>query len=215
MGLFKRKKAPVKQADTSTAAPSQGQPQPAAPGGAPARTLMKKISLLGDPAVGKTSLIQRFVYEAFDDRYLSTIGAKVTKKAMSFSKADHPTLPHDTNLTFLIWDIAGQKAFKSVHQTYYHGSEGALIVCDLTRKETLDNLLEWISELYKVVGNAPALLLVNKYDLSDQASFGEAEINAVASQINAPFFFTSARSGHNVEEAFQTLGEYILGIRSR
>ena len=179
----------------------------------PTRTLTKKISLLGDPAVGKTSLIQRFVYDAFDDRYLSTIGAKITKKTQTFMPDKYPNLSQDTNLTFLIWDIAGQKAFKSVHQAYYRGSEGALIVCDITRRETLDNMLDWISELYKVVGNVPALILINKYDLKDQVSFGEKEINSVASQVRIPYYFTSAKTGHNVEAAFQTLGEFILDIR--
>lgn len=179
----------------------------------PTRTLTKKISLLGDPAVGKTSLIQRFVYDAFDDRYLSTIGAKITKNTQAFTLDKYPKLSQDTNLTFLIWDIAGQKAFKSVHQAYYRGSEGALIVCDITRRETLDNMLEWISELYKVVGNVPALLLINKYDLKDQVSFGEQEINSVASQVRIPYYFTSAKTGHNVEAAFKTLGEFILDIR--
>jgi small GTP-binding protein len=177
------------------------------------RTLTKKISLLGDPAVGKTSLIQRFVYDAFDDRYLSTIGAKITKKTQTLTVEQNPKLTQDTNLTFLIWDIAGQKAFKSVHQAYYRGSEAALIVCDITRRETLDNILEWISELYKVVGNVPTLILINKYDLKDQVSFGEREINAIAAQVRVPYYFTSAKSGHNVENAFKTLAEFVLGTR--
>ena len=177
------------------------------------RTLTKKISLLGDPAVGKTSLIQRFVYDAFDDRYLSTIGAKITKKSQMFTADKYSNLGEDTNLTFLVWDIAGQKAFKSVHQAYYRGSEGALIVCDITRRETLDNILEWISELYKVVGNIPALIMINKYDLTDQISFGEQEINAVASQVRVPYYFSSAKTGHHVEAAFKTLGEFMLDIR--
>jgi len=208
MGLFKKSKAGKK------AAPAKTQPKAPAPvqNSSQPRTLVKKISLLGDPAVGKTSLIHRFVYEAFDDKYLSTIGAKVTKKSHLFAAEEYEGLSQDTNFTFLIWDIAGQKAFKSVHQAYYVGSEGALVVCDLTRKETLDNLLDWISELFKVVRNVPVLILANKCDLEDRICFGEAELRAVASQINAPFYFSSAKTGHNVEIAFERLGEHILGI---
>ncbi|HID71806.1 MAG TPA: GTP-binding protein, partial [Thermoplasmata archaeon] len=136
-----------------------------------------------------------------------------TKKTLTFTTEKYPNLPQDTNLTFLIWDIAGQKAFKSVHQAYYRGSEGAFIVCDITRRETLDNMLDWISELYKVVGNVPALILINKYDLREQFSFGEREINAVASQVRIPYYFTSAKTGHNVEAAFRTLAEFILDLR--
>jgi len=177
------------------------------------RTITKKISLLGDPAVGKTCLIQRFVYDAFDDRYLSTIGAKITKKTQTFMPNHYPTLSQDTSLTLLIWDIAGQKAFQSVHHAYYRGSEGALIVCDITKRETLDNTLDWIAQLYKGAGNIPLLILVNKYDLKDQISFGEQVINSVASQVRVPYYFTSAKTGYNVEAAFKTLAEFILGIR--
>ena len=206
MSLFKKKAQHYE--------PKKEEPSPT-PDAPQARTLVKKISLLGDPAVGKTSLIHRFVYEAFDDKYLSTIGAKVTKKAQFYSTEDYEGLSQDTNLTFLIWDIAGQKAFKNIHQTYYVGSEGALVVCDLTRKETLDNLLDWISELFKVVRNVPVLVLANKDDLpEEEICFGEPEIRAVASQINAPHYFTSAKTGHNVENAFRKFGELVLGVRA-
>ncbi len=210
MGLFNRKKKAKK--GNGEAVPVSGEDDGPRP---PSRTLVKKIALLGDPAVGKTSLIQRFVYDVFDDTYLSTIGAKMTKKTMEFKARDYDHLPVDTTLNFLIWDIAGQRAFKSVHQTYYMGSEAALIVCDITRKETLDNIMDWITEIYKVVGNIPILFLVNKYDLKDLAFFGELEIQAAAEQINARYFFTSAKTGLNVEESFQQLAEMVLGIRPR
>ena len=174
--------------------------------------LQKKIALLGDPQVGKTSLIQRFVYGIFDDKYLATFGAKITKKSLLFGQHRYPDIPN-TQLTMLIWDIAGQKAFKSVHQAYYRGAEGALLVCDITRKETLDNICEWVQELYDAVGNVPAILLINKCDLEDMYTFGEKEVEEVVSGFSLPFYITSAKTGHNVENAFQTLAEFILGIR--
>ena len=174
--------------------------------------LQKKISILGDPAVGKTSLIQRFVYGIFDDKYLSTFGAKITKKTMLFGQHEHPGI-QDTELTLLVWDIAGQKAFKSVHQAYYRGSEGALVVCDITRRETLDNIREWVEELRATVKIIPAVLLINKCDLKELFSFGEKEIEEVASKLGIPYYVTSAKTGHNVEKAFQTIAEFILGIR--
>jgi len=174
--------------------------------------LQKKISILGDPAVGKTSLIQRFVYGIFDDKYLSTFGAKITKKTMLFGQHEYPGI-QDTELTLLVWDIAGQKAFKSVHQAYYRGSEGALVVCDITRRETLDSIREWIEELRATVKVIPAVLLINKCDLKEQFSFGEKEINEVASKLGIPYYITSAKTGFNVEKAFQTIAESILGIR--
>lgn len=174
------------------------------------RTVKKKITLLGDVQVGKTSLIHRYVYDVFDERYLSTFGAKITKKSLFFLKEEYPALPDDTRLILLIWDIAGQKAFKDIHQAYYRGAEGTLLVCDVTRRETLDNIKEWITELYEVAGKVPAILLINKCDLKDQYSFGEDEIKKSLSDIEIPYCVTSAKTGHNVEKTFKTIAELIL-----
>jgi len=179
----------------------------------PVRNVKKKITLLGDTEVGKTSLIHRYVYDVFDERYLSTFGAKITKKSLLFLKEDYPSLPDDIKFIFLIWDIAGQKAFTDIHQAYYRGAEGSLLVCDVTRRETLDNTREWITELRGVTGEVPSILLINKCDLNDQYDFGEQEANSLASLVRTPFYYTSAKTGHNVEAAFRTLAEFILGVR--
>ena len=88
----------------------------------------KKICVIGDPAVGKTSLIRRFIEERFDDKYLSTLGIKPSKKSI---------LLEDKILTFMIWDLAGQEEFKVSQNIGYRDSKGAILVVDLTRKETL------------------------------------------------------------------------------
>ena len=110
----------------------------------------------------------------------------------------------------MIWDIAGQKAFESVHQAYYRGSEAGLIVADITKRETLEHIPKWIMELYEVVGKVPVLLLVNKFDLDDQFAFGEKEIKQVLSNFAVNYLYTSAKTAHNVEKSFKELSKLIL-----
>lgn len=169
------------------------------------KRIMKKICLVGDPAVGKTSLIRRYVYDTFDDKYLYTIGAKITKKVMNIKYQTH-----DVNLTLMIWDIEGQKGIGKVHSTYYNGAEAAIIVCDVIMKETLENIPNWRNSVFKVTGEIPLLFLANKTDLPNKA-FDEKEMKKVASEFNAPYLFTSAKTGKNVENAFITISKLLIG----
>jgi len=168
------------------------------------RRFSKKICLLGDPAVGKTSLIHRYVYDMFDDKYLSTIGAKITKKSLPI---EIPEEDVKVDMTLLVWDIAGQKMFGNVHQTYYKGAAAALVVADITRRETFDNIVNWISEFFKVARSVPVLVLTNKYDLKDKAEITEEEINNLVEKLGVSNLFTSARTGLNVERAFSAISD--------
>lgn len=169
------------------------------------KNITKKICLLGDPAVGKTSLIHRYVYDVFDDKYLSTIGAKITKKTLTIDKTEE-----SINLTMLVWDIAGQKVFGNVHQTYYRGAEGALLVTDITRKETFENAAGWVSELFRIAGRIPVIMLINKFDLKDHAAVNQEYVNKIAGRLGVPYLFTSAKSGLNVETAFKSIAENLI-----
>jgi len=166
------------------------------------KRLTKKICLLGDPAVGKTSLIQRFVSDIFGDEYLSTVGAKVVtrKCVVRLPESDDPV-----EVKLLIWDIAGQRAVTMVHQAYYNGAEAAILVADITRRSTYNNLTSWIEELHKSVGDIPIILGFNKVDLDDKFEMTPEEIGKKASEIGASYFFTSAKDGTNVEMIFDTI----------
>ncbi len=164
---------------------------------------MKKICLLGDGAVGKTSLIRRFVYDEFSDDYLSTFGTKVTKKVVDPGGGK--------NVALLIWDILGQKKHERLHSTYYRGASGALVVCDVTRKDTFTTLPRWIDSFHSVVSGAPVVVLGNKVDLEDQIVVGEKAIKKFASSVGVPYYMTSAKTGLNVEEAFRTIAKLSLG----
>ena len=105
--------------------------------------VIKKICLIGSGEVGKTSLIKRYILDIFDDKYLRTLGTKVSKKELIL---DYPQKDRKLNLTLLIWDIMGQATFRSLLQdSYFFGAAGALAVCDSTRAQTLDSLEEWVA----------------------------------------------------------------------
>ena len=124
-----------------------------------------KVCLLGDGAVGKTSLIRRFVKNMFTDDYLITVGTKTCKKHLIIKKTE---FKRDIHLTLIIWDLMGQVSFrKLLHPNFLRGAKGAMVVCDLTREETLDHLDDWIDTLY-VEGRAmPSVFVANKSDLGD------------------------------------------------
>jgi len=170
-----------------------------------------KVCLVGDNGVGKTSLIQRFVLDQFDDRYLVTIGTKVTTKDVQIY---HPAQDVRIELNMAIWDIMGQEGFREIlRDACFHGAHGVLAVADLTRRETLDNLLEWIDAVDRTAGTVPVVIALNKADLADRAAYDRAEAHRIAGSLHADCLLTSARTGENVEEAFRRLGEAILNAQ--
>ncbi len=167
----------------------------------------RKIVLIGDPAVGKTSLIKKYVLDVFNDQYLTTLGTKITSKKIIYPD---PEKDRELELTLMIWDIMGQKEYKLIHETAYQGSKGAIIVCDVTRKETLHNLTAWITSLFNITKNVPITFVGNKNDLVDIKQFGDAELLDVSSAYQSPFFLTSAKTGDNVEKVFRELGKMMI-----
>ncbi len=166
--------------------------------------LKRKIVLLGDLAVGKTSLVRRFVYNQFSDEYIQTIGTKVSKK--------HLTVNMDAEkheLTLVIWDVLGQQGYTQVQSAAFRGSHGALFVCDITRKSTLYSILHyWIPKLEEVAG-VPGVLLANKSDLPNW-EIEMSDLEEFSKITGLPFLLTSAKTGENVEKAFSTLAELML-----
>jgi small GTP-binding protein len=168
-----------------------------------------KICLIGDAAVGKTSLIRRYVFDEYEDKYITTIGAKVTKKEL---KIKHPKNQELVDVKLFIWDIIGQKGFRKLLQdAYFIGAQGIIGVCDNTRESTLLELNSWMDAVYGVVEEVPTVFLGNKCDLEDKQQIGLNEIKSLAlGYEKSASYLSSAKTGFNVELAFKTLSEKIL-----
>lgn len=156
----------------------------------------RKICLLGDYSVGKSSLVRRFVVGRFSADYLSTIGVQVSRHSLTAS---------DPRVDLLIWDLAGGRDFQRANEHYMKGAAGALIVADLTRPETVASLEAYAGRLRAVEPAAAVVILGNKGDLIGHQSVSEAQLAAAAAQIGAPWLVTSALTGANVAEAFALL----------
>lgn len=174
----------------------------------PLQSVQKKVCLVGDFAVGKTSLVRRFVEGIFEDKYLSTIGTKVSRRIITLEQAGR-----SVELTLLLWDLAGGEKFDRVMASYYRGAAGAILVCDLTRPETLEALLGYADNFWNINPNTPLVLVGNKVDLVEQRVVTDQDLATLAGRCRAPWFTTSAKTGENVELAFRLLGEHIIGFR--
>ncbi len=169
------------------------------------RHVKAKVCLVGDIAVGKTSLIKRFVLDAFDDRYIATIGTKVTKKTATVTWRGKPAM-----MDLVIWDIMGEKGFRQLlKESYFEGTHGVLAVCDLTRRDTLSDLYGWIDLVEANCADVPFVFLGNKADLKSKVVLQEDELAAIAEPRNAPWLLTSAKTGFGVERAFQGLAQRV------
>jgi small GTP-binding protein len=163
-----------------------------------------KICLVGEGAVGKTSLIRRFVFDEFKDTYISTIGTKITKKEMTLKQ---PSGQGEMDVTLIIWDIMGQKGFRQLLQeAYFYGAQAVIAVCNITDKNSLSELPGWVDSAFGVTGNLPVAFLANKCDLMDNAEFELKELSELASKYDKSFAYpSSAKTGENVMEAFEKL----------
>jgi small GTP-binding protein len=171
-----------------------------------------KVCLLGDGAVGKTALRERYLGKQFSSGYVMTIGADFAVKKTKIN-----TAVGEKEVKFQIWDLAGQPRFNSVRELYYKGSHGGLLVFDITRRDSFLNLKNWILELYTNSGRGimPVTILGNKIDLKDQVdepitvTDTQEFINELKQTHNIPFdipyFETSAKTGENVDKSFSEL----------
>jgi small GTP-binding protein len=159
--------------------------------------ISKKIILTGSFGVGKTSLFNRFVYQKFDEKYLTTIGVKIDKKSLTVN---------DKDITLLIWDIAGEVTQDKVPVSYFLGAAGIVYIIDLSRPHTFLNLSVDIEFLQKLLPDAAVMVVANKRDLLSEEELQELYNN----QTLKWNFSTSAKTGENVEAMFQELGSILL-----
>jgi small GTP-binding protein len=162
--------------------------------------IQKKLALLGAAGVGKTSLVRRFVESIFDDAYLSTIGVKVDKKTVRAG---------DTEVTLMIWDVAGAEEHFSVPSSYVKGASGFMLVADGTRPDTLDAAARIVEQMDRDLGPLPFILVLNKADLSDAWCVEPSHYAALVPRALA-VMRSSAKTGDGVEAAFHHLAASML-----
>jgi small GTP-binding protein len=161
----------------------------------------KKICMLGGFAVGKTSLVARYVTSIFSEKYLTTVGVKIDKKQVSVDGKD---------VTLMLWDIYGQDDFQNIQASQLRGMSGYLLVVDGTRRATLETARQVQAKATAAVGDVPFILLLNKSDLAAQWELDEQTFFKLAEQ-GWHVIRTSAKTGDGVEEAFLSLTRAMLG----
>lgn len=165
-----------------------------------------KIVLVGDSGVGKSNLLSRFTRSTFSHEEKSTIGVEFATRVL--------TMDDGKKIKAQIWDTAGQERYRAITNAYYRGALGALMVYDVTKQMTFDNIPKWLKELRDHAHRDIVVLLVgNKADICDsdpaQRQVEPAQAQALAAEYNFPFTETSAMSGQNVEAAFVSLVKQI------
>ena len=165
--------------------------------------ITSKISVVGDFAVGKTSVVERFVNNQFSERYLTTIGVKVDTKEI-----DLP-LRHVTQ-KLIIWDVAGSDHFGDSEMAYLRGSAGFIFVIDGTRPQTLKTARNLRKQIEGRYDRRPCVVLVNKKDLTNAWEISADQIQSLADDYDA-VYRTSAKTGDDVETALTRLADLIVG----
>jgi small GTP-binding protein len=164
--------------------------------------VQRKVCLVGDFAVGKTSLFHRFVYNRFSATYLTTVGVLIQRKVVDVGTKQ---------VTMILWDMEGGKDSTSLKASSLAGAAGAVIVCDLTRVGSILHCQGYAETLRQMQPNIRLMLAGNKRDLIESDSHAHlAVVRQVAKKENLPMTLTSALSGQGIEEMFQAMGESLL-----
>lgn len=166
--------------------------------------IARKICMLGDFAVGKSSLVARYVRSTFSDKYLTTVGVKVDSKRIQ--------LDADSAIKLVLWDLAGKSELDSLNRSYIRGAHGLVLVADGTREASLRAALYLLMQSQKQLPGVPVVLLINKLDQIDRWEVSAGDITRL--QQSLPTFRTSALNGDGVEIAFAELGRMLIGSAS-
>ena len=165
--------------------------------------IQKKVCILGAFAVGKTSLVRRFIEDGFDEKYLTTVGVQIKKRSLTVN---------ETEVNLIIWDLAGEDEFQKVQLSYLRGAAAYVLVADGTRPTTLDTAKILHQRVADTIGTVPFVLLINKQDVRDDWELDE-RVLADYEQAGWTIIETSAKTGDGVERAFHQLAEKALATK--
>ena len=177
----------------------------------PMQKISVKIVICGDYAVGKTTFVLSFLDGDMNllDGYKPTFGVDIGRKSFVIEQSDV-----SYNIIFQLWDLSGQQSFKALRKQFYNRSDGGILIFDVTRRESFDNLNTWLSEIIEQTGKIPIILVANKIDLDRNVSSHEAKAFATeitkATGLETPYIEASAINRHNNLDPFITLGKTLL-----
>jgi len=169
-----------------------------------------KVCLVGDAAVGKSSLVRRFVQDAFSDAYQATLGTKVLAKDVAV-RWDGEEMP----VRMMVWDLIGETSLlDDLAKSYFMNAQGIVAVSDLTRYSTFERLPIWLDAVQRVAGDVPKAIAVNKVDMQGEAlvMYDEYQIREFAHEVGARWYLTSAKTGFNVEAMFARLAGDVVAF---
>ncbi|MHA1144388.1 MAG: Rab family GTPase [Candidatus Helarchaeota archaeon] len=159
-----------------------------------------KIVVVGDPAVGKTSIVRRFADDQFEESYIHTIGADFNVKVVKLG---------DLEIILTVWDIGGHEHFNEIRPYYYEGAHAAICVFDLTMEKSFKSIPKWFKDLREYLPEVPCILIGNKADLDHENN--EEKIKKLINEFKFDFYSrTSAKTSENVSKTFEKLAEICM-----
>lgn len=175
-------------------------------GDGPAPAITAKVCLLGDPAVGKSSLVHAMAGDRFNEMYVTTVGARVLKKTVT---VHHHASGRDIRVGLMLWEITGHLGPAAAHP-FLRGADAAIVVADMARLETQLRLWMWVEAARSAGDDMPVILLVNKTDIAEPG-LDSGIVEELSAEYRSPCFYTSARAGQNIEEAFNGVAAGLAG----
>ena len=164
-----------------------------------------KILILGDSFVGKTSLLLKFIDGEFSESHIATIGVEFKEKIVN-------VMNHDIKLQ--IWDTSGQERFRSITQNFYRNADGIMLVFDITNRTTYSHIRDWLNEIQSIDKNIKIILIGNKIDRENERKIDKKTVEEFAQNKNLPYYETSAKTGHNVNEIYKGIAELLLANKT-
>ncbi len=165
-----------------------------------------RIVLLGEAAVGKTSLLRRYTENSFDEEYKQTLGTTFSTKDVSVSDSSGQV----RQVRLVIWDMGGQQTYRELRRQYMKGAAGAIIVYDVTRPETFMAMNTWFESFREVCASDPVIICANKVDLEGKRMVPVAPGLMLRNWFQAEYYETSAKTGSSVNDVFTRMAEIVL-----